>query len=83
MRDSNERNPQVGEEIRTVVERQLRGSELDAPNEALERLVERGHTREEAIDMIGVVLLEEIQEMMTATEPFDGERYAERLRELD
>jgi hypothetical protein len=82
MRDSDEQNPQVGEEIRTVVERQLQGSELDAPNQALERLMERGHSREEAIDTIGAVLLEEMQEMMTATEPFDQERYAERLREL-
>lgn len=78
MRDSIE----LDDEIRTVVERQLQGSELHAPNQALERLMERGHTREEAIDAIGTVLLEEIYEMMSETEPFDRERYVERLREL-
>lgn len=75
-------NPQLGDEIRTVVERQLQASELDEVNQAVERLMEQGHSREEAIDTIGAVLLEEMQEMMTATEPFDRERYAERLREL-
>lgn len=75
-------NPQLGDEIRTVVERQLRASELDEVNQALERLMERGHSKEEAIDMIGAVLLKEMQEMMTTTEPFDRERYTERLREL-
>lgn len=82
MRDSDEQNPQVGEEIRTVVERQLRSSELEAPNQALERLIDRGHTREQAIDTIGAVLFEEMHEMMTETEPFDRERYVERLQEL-
>ena len=65
-----------------MVERQLRSSELEAPNQALERLMDRGHTREQAIDTIGAVLLEEMHEMMTETEPFDRERYVERLQEL-
>jgi hypothetical protein len=65
-----------------VVERQLRSSELEAPNQALERLMDRGHTRAQAIDTIGAVLLEEMHEMMTETEPFDRERYVERLQEL-
>jgi len=82
MRDSDEQNPQLGDEIRTVVERQLQAAELDEVNQAVERLKERGHTREEAIATIGAVLLEEMQEMMTAAEPFDRERYVVRLREL-
>jgi len=82
MRDSDEQNPQLGAGIRTVVERQLRSSELEAPNQALERLMDRGHTREQAIDTIGAVLLEEMHEMMAETEPFDRERYVERLQEL-
>jgi hypothetical protein len=82
MRDVNEQNPQLGDEIHAVVERQLRGSELDEPNRALERLMERGHSREKAIDTIGSVLLEEIYEMLTEKEMFDQDRYTERLREL-
>jgi hypothetical protein len=82
MQDSHEQNPQLGDEIRTVVERQLRDPELDEPNRALERLMEQGHSREKAVDTIGAVLLEEIHEMLTAEEMFDRERYTERLREL-
>lgn len=82
MGDPNEQSPELGDEIRAVVERQLRGSELDEPNRALDRLMERGHSREKAIDTIGAVLLEEIYEMMTAEEMFDRERYTKRLREL-
>jgi hypothetical protein len=82
MHDVNEQNPQLGDEIRAVVERQLRDSELDEPNRALERLMERGHSREKAIDTIGSVLLEEIYEMLTEEEMFDQDRYTERLREL-
>lgn len=82
MQDSHEQNPQLGDEIRTVVERQLRDPELDEPNRALERLMEQSHSREKAVDTIGAVLLEEIHEMLTAEEMFDRERYTERLREL-
>jgi len=82
MYDAPEQNPRLGDEIRTVVERQLQDPELDAPNDALERLMAQGHTREKAIDTIGAVMLEEIHGMMTAQEPFDRERYVDRLREL-
>lgn len=73
---------QLGDEIRTVVERQLQQSTLDEVNRTLNRLVEDGRSREKAIDTIGAVLLEEIDEMMTDHDPFDRERYVERLRSL-
>lgn len=41
MRDPNEPNLQVGDEIPTVVERQLQQPELDAPYRTLERLMVR------------------------------------------
>lgn len=84
MANSNhgEQNPQLGEEIRTVVERQLNQPGLDEVNQALERLMDQGHTREKAIDTIGAVLLEEINEMMNEKETFDRGRYVKRLREL-
>lgn len=82
MRNSNDQNPQLGEEIRTVVERQLQQPELEEVNRTVERLMERGNDRENAIDTIGAVLLEEMHNMMTEKEPFDRERYVERLREL-
>jgi len=84
MRDSepNEQNSQLGDEIRAVVERQLQQPDLEEVNRTVDRLIEEGHSREKAIDTVGAVLLEEMHEMMTETEPFDRERYVERLREL-
>lgn len=84
MGDSNPRdqNPQLGAEIRAVVERQLQQPDLEEVNEAVDRLIEQGHSREQAIDAVGSVLLEEMQEMMTETESFDRTRYLTRLRNL-
>lgn len=82
MRDPNTHNPQLGEEIHEVVERQLQQPDLEEVNRAVDRLMEQGHTREKAIDTIGAILLEEIQEMMTKKEPFDRDRYVDRLRGL-
>jgi hypothetical protein len=79
---SHDQNPQVGEEIRTVIERQLQQPDLQEVNNAVNHLIDQGHSREKAIDTVGTILLEEMHEMMTETEPFDRERYVERLREL-
>lgn len=78
----DDQTPQVGDEIRAVVERQLQQPDLEEVNNAVERLVEQGYSREKAVDTVGAVLLEEMQEMMTEAEPFDRERYCERLRNL-
>jgi len=84
MGDSNlhDQNTKLGAEIRVVVERQLQQPDLEEVNEAVDCLVERGHSREQAIDAVGAVLLEEMQEMMTETESFDRTRYRSRLRDL-
>ena len=79
MDDTNE---QLGDEIRTAVERQLQQADLQEVNNTVDRLTDQGHSRENAIEMVGTVLLEEMQEMMTEAEPFDRDRYVERLREL-
>lgn len=79
MRDTNE---QIGDQIQTVVERQLQQSDLEEVNHAVDRLMEQGHSREKAIDTVGTVLLEEIQEMMTEGEMFDRDRYVARLEDL-
>jgi hypothetical protein len=79
MSDTNE---QLGEEIRTVVEQQLQQSDLEEVNNAVDRLTEEGHNREKAIDTVGAILLEEIQEMMSENEMFDRDRYVSRLKDL-
>lgn len=82
MRDLNDQNPRLGNEIRTVVERQLQQPDLEEVNHAVDRLVEEGNSREKAIDTVGAVLLEEMTEMMAEKGPFDRNRYIERLQEL-
>ncbi len=77
-----ETNERLGDEIRAVVERQLQQSDLEAVNQAVDRLMEQGHSRETAIDSVGAILLEEIHEMMTENEMFDRERYVDRLEDL-
>lgn len=77
-----ETNDQLGEEIRAVVERQLQQSNLEEVNNAVERLMEQGHSREKAIDTVGAILLEEMHEMLTENQMFDRERYVARLQEL-
>lgn len=82
MGNGDDQNPQLGEEIRTVVERQLQQSDLEEVNKAVERLMEQGHSRADTIDTVGAILLEEMQEMMTDQEPFDRDRYVDRLHDL-
>lgn len=79
MRDTNE---QVGDEIRSVIERQLQQTDLEEVNHAVDRLLDQGHSREKAIDTVGAILLQEIHEMMSENEMFDRERYVERLEDL-
>ncbi|MXV60970.1 hypothetical protein GS429_02615 [Natronorubrum sp. JWXQ-INN-674] len=82
MRDRNDQNPRLGDEIRTVVERQLQQPDLEEVNHAVDRLMDEGNSREEAVDTVGAVLLEEMSEMMSEKDPFDRERYIERLQGL-
>ncbi|MFC7074694.1 hypothetical protein ACFQJ7_08500 [Halovenus rubra] len=77
-----DQHPQLGEEIRIVVERQLQQADLQEVNNAVDRLIDQGHSREKAIDTVGAILLEEMHEMMTETEPFDRERYVDRLEDI-
>jgi hypothetical protein len=67
MRDSDEQNPQLGAEIRTVVERQLRSSELEAPNQALERLTACHRMVHMAVYAFGVSGTMNVERILTTT----------------
>ena len=79
MRDSNpaDRSPHPRDEFRTVIEHQLQQPDLEKVTRAVDWLMEHDHSREQAIDTVGVILL---KEMLTKTGLFERERYAERLR---
>lgn len=84
MDDSNtgDQNPRVKAEIRQVIERQLQAPTLPEVSRAVERLTSAGHSREDAIDAVGAILLDEISDVLTEKEPFDEARYIERLERL-
>ena len=79
MREPDER---LADELREVVERQLQQPDLEELNHTVDRIMEYGFSRAEAIDVVRGILAAELNEMMTEEEPFDRERYVDRLEEL-
>ena len=79
MREPDER---LADELRNVVERQLQQPDLEEVNHTVDRITEYGFSRAEAIDTVRGALLAELNEMRMEGEPFDRERYVDRLEEL-
>lgn len=70
------------EAIVEIVENQLRDNNPPETKETLERLMETGETRENAIRYIASVLSVEIFEMQKHQEAFDLKRYIKNLNAL-
>lgn len=65
-----------------VVENQLRDNDPPATRETLERLLNEGIPREEAMNLLGCVVASEIFGVLKEQRPFDEERYVALLRRL-
>lgn len=65
--------------ILETVDNQIKLNEPKCTRSTLNRLKELGYSEEKAREFIGAVLLEEMYNMMKIQEPFDEERYAEKL----
>ena len=65
-----------------AVENQLRENKPPEVNQTLERLVAEGHSREEAITLIGRAMAVEIQEVMITGVAYNEERYLGSLKAL-
>jgi|SRR5215510_4528962 len=65
-----------------AVEEQVRTNEPPEVAATLGRLVAAGHARDEAIGLIGAVLMMELNEVMQNDREFDPARYAARLAAL-
>src|SRR5262245_53113465 len=65
-----------------AVEEQVRTNEPPAVAATLGRLVASGHARDEAISLIGAVLMFELNDVMRNDREFDPIRYAARLAAL-
>jgi hypothetical protein len=74
--------PRLRKIILGVVETQLRNNNPPETRETLERLVAEGHSREEALSLLGIVVACEIFDMMKLEQAFDSSRFVSRLRNL-
>jgi hypothetical protein len=65
-----------------AVENQLRANDPPAVAATLARLLSAGHERDEAVALIGAVLMFELNEIMRSERVFDPARYARHLANL-
>jgi hypothetical protein len=68
--------------LRQVVEDQLRANDPPEVAATLARLVAAGHTRDEAVALIGAALIIELNEIMRSEREYDAARYARNLANL-
>jgi hypothetical protein len=81
MRES-EGNPQLQAAIMEVVENQLRDNDPPKTRQTLSRLIEAGHSEEEAKRLIGCVVSAEIFDVLKKNEPFNLDRFVKGLNKL-
>ena len=65
-----------------VIENQLRANDPPETRETLGRLMNGGHTREEAMKLIACALVSEIYDVMKTQAPYDNARYVATLKRL-
>lgn len=76
-------NMRAKREILEAVENQVRENNPPETRLTLERLLAAGYTRQEAIEMIGRVVVTEIWHIMKYKETFNLERFRAGLEELE
>jgi len=75
-------NPYLKEEILEVVENQLRDGDPPETRQTLERLLAAGYSRQQAVEMIGSVVVEEGWVGLHDKKPFDRVRFVGLLEKL-
>ena len=68
--------------ILEVVENQLRSHEPPETQQALDRLLAAGYTRQKAVELIATAVAEEIWQILHEKKPYDAERYKACLSRL-
>jgi hypothetical protein len=76
-------NPHLKAVILEVVENQIRHSDPPETRQTLERLLAAGYSRQQAIETIGSVVVEEIWAVMHDGKPFDRARFTMLLDQLN
>lgn len=72
----------VAQAIRRFIENQIADKNPPETAATVERLVREGHTEEEAMELIGHVVVSEILELTRLGKPYDHERYIAGLAAL-
>ena len=80
--EGDDRFDRVAGSLREVVENQLRANEPPEVAATLARLLATGHERDEAVALIGAVLMIELNEIMRSERDFDAISYARNLASL-
>jgi hypothetical protein len=75
-------NPRLRQAILEVVNNQLRDGEPPETAATLERLVQEGHSRQQAIELIGAVVASEIFGVLKEGRAYDRVRYVAALEAL-
>lgn len=75
-------NPHLKAAILEVVENQLREGDPPETRQTLERLLTAGYPRQQAIEMIGSAVVEEIWSILHERKPFDRTRFTAFLEQL-
>ena len=65
-----------------IVRKQVRGNNPPETRVTLERLMAAGHTREEATELIAMVVSSEIFDVLKEMQPYNESRYVSALRAL-
>ena len=75
-------NPHLKAAIVEVVENQIRDGNPPETRQTLERLLAAGYSRQQAVEMIGSAVVEEIWAVLHDNKPFDRARFAALLEQL-
>lgn len=78
----SERYPHLQAAIMEVVENQLRNNDPPQTRQTFERLIQAGHSEEEAKQLIGSVVSAEIFDVLKRNEPFNLDRFLKGLNKL-
>ena len=78
----SEVNPHLRAAIIEVVENQLRSNDPPQTRQTFERLIQAGHSEEEAKHLIGSVVSAEIFDVLKRQEPFNLDRFVKALDRL-
>ena len=65
-----------------AIENQVRSRNPPEARETLDRLLKEGHTREEAMNLVGCALANEIYGILKSGASYDNARYVANLRRL-